>query len=87
MHYQAQIVQLAKNHDFYAHRSCGTCWTALRFRLREERLTALVPIVKVGYGESGLGPVAIQAESVVKWKTLEEGQQQNRWLFEPKQRD
>lgn len=87
MHYQAQIVQLAKRHDFYANRTQGTWWTALRFRLREETLTLLVPVIKVGYGESGWGTVVIQAESAVRWDALDEGQQPYHWLFQPQQRD
>jgi hypothetical protein len=87
MHYQAQIVQLAKKHDFYANRTDGTWWTALRFRMRNETLTLLVPIIKVGYGESGWGTVAIQAESAVKWEAVSEGEQPYRWLFQPQQRD
>jgi len=85
-YYSGQFIGLAKLHNFYANLGEGKWWTTLKWNLKSERLTFLVGILKVGYGETGLGSVVISAERRLQGEGETDAPDYEK-LFEPRPTD
>jgi Fic family protein len=83
--FHGQLVKLARRNQFYANLAEGSWWSTLTMKMFQERLLLLVAVVRVGFGDTGVGAVLIQAER--RYREEEDQAPAYEWLFQPTELD